>query len=109
MVHALPCEPCLTEWRALMPENPVQWRSQEDWVRLFERAELKVSRWQSWTYPAHFESAMAMVRSFHLSGVTGRVQVGASRLRQAMRQYDAKHHNSRGVTATWCWLAIEAR
>ena len=108
MVHAIPCEPCLAEWRAFVPESPVPWRSEAEWLKIFERAGLRVIRSQSWTHAAVCDSALAMVRGFHRTGVTGRVRVGPARLRQALRYYDAIHRVAGGVKATWAWLAVEA-
>jgi len=108
MVHAIPCDPCLSEWRALVPESPVPWRNEAEWLTIFERAGLQVTRSQSWLHTAVCSSALEMVRGFHRTGVTGRTQVGPARLRQALREYDAKHQVSGGVQATWVWLAIEA-
>ena len=108
MVHAMPCEPCLTEWRALVPESPVPWRSEAEWLKIFERAGLCVTRSQSWTHAAVCDSALAMVRGLHRSGVTGRVRIGPARLRQALRAYDARHCVEGGVEATWAWLAVES-
>lgn len=108
MVHAIPCEPCLVEWRALVPESPVPWRSEAEWLNIFAHAGLKVTRSQSWSHMAVCSSALEMVRGFHRTGVTGRTRVGPARLRQALRLYDAKHRVLGGVQATWVWLAIEA-
>lgn len=108
MVHAIPCEPCLVEWRVLVPESPVPWRSEAEWLKIFERAGLRVTRSQSWTHTEVCSSALEMVRGFHRTGVTGRVRVGPSRLRRALRAYDAKHRVAGGVKATWAWLAVEA-
>jgi SAM-dependent methyltransferase len=108
MVHAMPCEPCLTEWRTLVPESPVPWRGEAEWLEIFERAGLRVTRSQSWTHAAVCASALEMVRGFHRTGVTGRVRVGPARLRQALRDYDARQRVSGGVKATWAWLAVEA-
>ncbi len=109
MVHAMPCEPCLAEWRALVPESPVPWRDEDEWLKIFECAGLRVSRWESWTHAAVCASALEMVRGFHRTGVTGRVRVGPGRLRQALREYDAKQQVPGGVQATWSWLVVEAR
>ncbi|MEY4388176.1 MAG: Malonyl-[acyl-carrier protein] O-methyltransferase [Verrucomicrobiota bacterium] len=108
MVHAVPCEPCLKEWRALVPESPVPWRDEAEWLKIFERAGLRVTRSQSWTHQAVCSSALEMVRGFHRTGVTGRVRVGPGRLRHALREYDVQHRVPGGVQATWAWLAIEA-
>lgn len=108
MVHAMPCEPCLKEWRELVPESPVPWRSEAEWLKIFERAGLRVTRSQSWTHDAICGSALEMVRGFHRTGVTGRVRVGPARLRQALRDYDTQQSVPGGVKATWAWLAVEA-
>ena len=108
MIHAMPCDPCLAEWRALMPESPVPWRSEAEWLQIFQRAGLRVTRSRSWTHAAACDSALAMVRGFHRTGVTGRVRVGPARLRRALREYDAQHRVAGGVEATWAWLAVEA-
>jgi len=108
MVHAIPCEPCLTEWRALVSESPVPWRSEAEWLKIFERAGLQITRSQSWTHAAVCASALEMVRGFHRTGVTGRVRVGPARLRRALREYDVQHGVPGGVQATWTWLAVEA-
>jgi SAM-dependent methyltransferase len=108
MVHAVPCEPCLKEWRELVPESPVPWRSEDGWLKIFERAGLRVTRSQSWTHNAACGSALEMVRGFHRTGVTGRVRVGPARLRRALRKYDEQHRVASGVEATWTWLAVEA-
>lgn len=108
MVHAVPCEPCLEEWRALVPESPVPWRSESEWLKTFERAGLRVTRSQRWKHEAICSSALEMVRGLHRTGVTGRVRVGPARLRQALREYDARYRVPSGVQATWAWLAVEA-
>lgn len=108
MVHAVPCEPCLREWRALVPESPVPWHGEVEWLEMFERAGLRVTRSQSWTHAAVCASALEIVRGFHRTGVTGRVRLGPARLRQALRDYDARHRVAGGVQATWAWLAVEA-
>ena len=108
MVHAMPCEPCLTGWRELVPESPVPWRSEAEWRKIFEGAGLRVTRSQCWTHNAVCASALEMVRGFHRTGVTGRVRVGPARLRRALRDYDARNHVPGGVQATWAWLAVEA-
>jgi len=108
MVHAIPCEPCLTEWRALVPESPVPWRNEAEWLNIFEEAGLRVSRSQRWTHRALCASALDMVRGFHRTGVTGRVRVGPGRLRRALRKYESLHQGQGGVQATWAWVAIEA-
>jgi malonyl-CoA O-methyltransferase len=108
MVHAVPCEPCLAEWRALVPDSPVPWRSEAAWLAIFGRAGLRVTRSQAWTHTAVCASALEMVRGFHRTGVTGRVRIGPARLRRALRDYDARHSLPGGVQATWSWLAVEA-
>lgn len=108
MVHALPCEPCLAEWRAFVPESPVRWRSEAEWQEIFKRAGLRVTRAQRWTHAAVCSSALEMVRGFHRTGVTGGASIGPARLRQALREFDAKHRVAGGVQATWVWLAVEA-
>lgn len=108
MVHAMPCEPCLAEWRAFVPESPVPWRSEAEWLQIFERAGLRITRSQSWTHAAICSSALEMVRGFHRTGVTGRVRVGPAQLRRALQAYDARHRMLGGVQATWAWLAVEA-
>jgi len=108
MVHAMPCEPCLAEWRELVPESPVPWHSETEWLNIFGRAGLRVTRSKSWTHTAVCSSALEMVRGFHRTGVTGQTRIGPARLRQALRAYDARHHAAGGVKATWVWLAIEA-
>ena len=108
MVHAVPCEPCLKEWRALVRESPVQWRNEAGWCSLFAAAGLRVRRKQLWVDEWVFPSALEMVRTMHQSGITGRAHLGPGRLRQAIRTYDAEHRGPDGVLATWAWLAVEA-
>jgi len=108
MVHAVPCEPCLNEWRELVPESPVPWRNEAEWLEIFARAGLRVTRSQSWAHAAVCASALEMVRGFHRTGVTGRVRVGPARLRQALREYETQHRVAGGMQATWVWLAVEA-
>jgi len=108
MVHAFPCLPCLGEWRSLVPESPVHWRDESAWREIFNRAGLHVSRSQAWVLRPVFPSALALVRSLHLSGVTGRPRIGPGRLRQALRSYDLRFRDPPGVYATWVWMAIEA-
>ncbi len=108
MVHAMACEPCLCEWRALVPESPIAWRDEAAWRTIFHQAGLRVTRSQLWIEQPHFPSALDLVRAWHASGVTGRVHHGPGRLRRAMREYDAQHQSAEGVVSTWAWLAIEA-
>jgi SAM-dependent methyltransferase len=108
MVHAFPCLPCLGEWRTLVPESPVHWRDQGAWRLVFTGAGLQVRREEVWPLRVVFPSALAMVRALHLSGVTGAPRLGPGRLRQAIRAYDGRFREARGVYATWVWMAIEA-
>lgn len=108
MMHAMPCEPCLAEWRALVPESPVDWRTVDGWHEVFVAAGLRVRRMELWTHRVNCSSALALVRGWHRSGVTGRVRIGPARLRRALRAYEARHGAAGGVRATWAWLAIEA-
>lgn len=109
MVHAFPCEPCLSEWRMLVPEGPLRWRTEADWVQIFTQAGLKVLRQEMWTESMLFPNALAMLRSIHESGATGQVHLGTGRLRQALRAYDHAFRAQGGVQASWTWLAIEAQ
>ena len=108
MVHAVPCEPCLSEWRAIIQESPVLWRDESGWCRVFAGAGLRVRRRQFWVDSVVFPSALDMVGAMHRSGITGRARLGPGRLRQAMRTYDERHRGPCGVVATWAWLAVEA-
>lgn len=108
MVHAMPCEPCLREWRALVPESPLPWRDESQWRALFAEAGLRVNRHRLWTRREVLPSALDLLRGFHRTGVTGRPLLGAGRLRQALRLYESQHRTPNGVAATWAWLAIEA-
>jgi SAM-dependent methyltransferase len=108
MVHAMPCDPCLQEWRELVPESPVHWRDAEGWAGLFHEAGLRVVRHERWVLPLTQPSALAMLRALHRSGVTGKPRVAAGRLRRAIRDYDAIYSSpGGGVVSTWAWLAIE--
>jgi len=108
MVHAFPCDPCLMEWRGIVPEGPVQWRDECAWRELFADARLRVTRHSLWVERHAFDSAHEMLRGLHRSGVTGRARLSSGRLRQSLRAYDRHHRTSRGVIATWAWLALEA-
>jgi malonyl-CoA O-methyltransferase len=107
MVHAVPCEPCLAEWRALVQESPLVWRDEPAWRALFAAAGLRVRRTKLWVEQVMFPSALDMVRALHQSGVTGHPRLGPGRLRQAIRDYDARHCGPGGVCATWAWLGVE--
>lgn len=108
MIHAFPCEPCLHEWRSIIQETPLHWRSEEEWLRLFACAGLQIQRKELWIEQCLFTSAFEMVRGLHRSGVTGAPQVAFGRLRRGIRDYDARYRTPEGVKATWAWLVIEA-
>ena len=108
MVHAFPCEPCLREWRALVPAAPVRWRDEKAWCEVFRAAGLQPRRRQTWIETIVFTSALDMLRAMHRSGATGRARVGTGELRRALRDYEVRHRGPAGVLATWAWLAIEA-
>lgn len=108
MIHAFPCEPCLHEWRKLIPESPLRWRTQEEWLEVFRGAALQVKRKEVWTEVCHFDSAITMLRSLHRSGVTGAPQVSTGRLRRALREYENLYRTANGVFASWTWMAVEA-
>ena len=108
MVHAVPCHPCLQEWRGLVPESPVQWHDETQWQQRVQTAGLRVTRTERWTLRGHLPSALDLVRGLHRSGVTGAVRLGAGRLRAALRTYDREFRDGAGVYATWAWFAFEA-
>jgi SAM-dependent methyltransferase len=108
MVHAIPCLPCLEEWRALVPESPVVWRDEKGWLELFAQVPLRIRRHELWIESLCFPTALDFVRSLHRSGVTGHARLSAGRLRSAIRTYEARHQTPQGVSSTWAWLAIEA-
>lgn len=108
MAHAFPCEPCLAEWRALVDESPLVWRSPDSWLEVFSKSGLRVKRNEVWIERHYFASALEMLRSLHRSGVTGRAKVSAARLRRAMQRYEAQHRCAEGIYATWAWMAVEA-
>lgn len=108
MVHAFPCEPCLQEWRQIIPESPLRWRTPGEWNEIFSAASTMVVRQELWIERCKFESAFDMLRSLHRSGVTGHAKVSSGRLRRGIRDYEQIHRTSDGVSATWAWMAIEA-
>jgi hypothetical protein len=108
MVHAFACEPCLADWRRLVPENPVLWRDEPTWRGVFVEAGFQVLRTQVWEETVEFPTALELLRAMHRSGVTGNARLGPGKLRQAMRQYEEKHRSGNGIVATWVWLAVEA-
>jgi SAM-dependent methyltransferase len=108
MVHAFACEPCLREWRQVAPESPVTWRAEAGWMKIFEEAGLSVRRKQIWLETIELESSLALARSLHGSGVTGRPRLSTGQLREAMRQYDRLFRSEKGVFSTWAWMAVEA-
>jgi malonyl-CoA O-methyltransferase len=108
MVHAFPCDPCLAEWRALVQDAPLSWKGSEEWLKIFAAAGLVITRHQLWVERFFFPSALQMVRSLHLTGVTGQARLSPGRLRKALRDYDQRHRGARGIAATWAWMAVEA-
>ena len=108
MLHAVPCQPCLQEWREVLQESPVLWRDEGEWLALFAAAGLRVTRKSLWLDRWFFGSALDMVRAMHRSGVTGQARVGPGTLRAALRSYDSQYRCPGGVWATWAWLAVEA-
>lgn len=109
MVHAVACEPCLAEWRALVAETPLRWRDAAAWRAIFTSAGLRVVHAKLWVEEHYFASGLELARCLHRSGVTGRVRLGAGRLRAALRRYDRLHQREGKVVSTWAWLALEAR
>lgn len=108
MIHAVACEPCLAEWRALVPETPLAWRDEAGWRAVFAAAGLRVVRARLWVEEHRFASALELARCLHGSGVTGRARLGPGRLRAAIRRYDGLHRREDKVVSTWAWLALEA-
>lgn len=108
MIHAFPCEPCLREWRRIIPESPLEWRDERKWLALFQEAGMRALRKQVWVERCEFGSAFEMLRGLHRSGVTGAAQVPSGRLRRGIREYQERHGTGGGVVATWAWMAVEA-
>lgn len=108
MVHAFPCEPCLAEWREVMPQSPLEWRTEAEWVDLFTRCGLRIARQERWVDRAHLASGLELVRGLHRTGVTGRIRLGPGQLRRAIREYERRFGDGPGVGATWAWMAVEA-
>jgi trans-aconitate methyltransferase len=97
----------LQELRAVLPEaSPLQWHSEAAWREMFAQAGLTVERVELWEQAQIYPNALTLLRSLHAMGLAPRRTVSASRLRNAMREYDAKFSMHGGVRVTWqAWLA----
>jgi malonyl-CoA O-methyltransferase len=102
-------EGSLPEWRAVANEDsPLAWRPPEEWCACLGRAGLRVVRSEVQPRVFEFPSARAFLRSVHGVGGAPQRRLPLGRLRQRLRDYEARFHAPAGVPATWMFCRIEA-
>jgi len=99
----------LAEWNALAGDSsPLVWRTPDQWRSHVCGAGFRMLRDQCEKRVFHYPSALALLRSLHDVGGAPHRRYAAGRLRQHLRDYDAKFRSSDGVTASWSFYRFEA-
>jgi malonyl-CoA O-methyltransferase len=102
-------EGSLPEWRTVAGEDsPLAWRTAEEWCARLGRAGLRVARSEVQPRVFEFPSARAFLRSVHGVGGAPQRRLPLGRLRQRLRDYEARFHAPGGVPATWMFCRVEA-
>jgi SAM-dependent methyltransferase len=98
----------LVEWRAIAGENgPIRWRAVEEWRTAFASGGLRLLRDEVETRVFSYPSSCAFLRSLHGVGAAPERHFTGSRLRELLREMDAKS-GGMGVEMTWNFYRFEA-
>jgi SAM-dependent methyltransferase len=99
----------LAEWNALAGDaSPLVWRTPEEWRSYLAGAGFRLLREQCEKRVFHYRSALALLRSVHDIGGAPHRRFAAGRLRQHLREYDARFRSPDGVSASWMFYRFEA-
>ena len=104
-------DPSLRELRSLLPTSlqVIHWRSETQWVRLFEQAGFQVERAESRIDQRLYPAALELFRSLHGLGAVKPRSLSPATLRKLLRDYDQQFSVDDCVTGTWSFLRLEAR
>ncbi len=89
-------------------DNPLAWRAVAEWRRCAAAGGLRIVRDAAVKRVFRHASARAFLRSLHGTGAAPARRVPPARLREILRDYDARHRDAAGVRATWMFYRFEA-
>ena len=99
----------LAELGALIPgASPLTWRAPAVWDEALARGGLRRVRSEASTRVFYQATALDLLRSLHGVGAAPVTQLSPGRLRSVLKDYDTRHRDERGVSATWVFYRFEA-
>lgn len=111
MLHGFFVAPSLQELYSVVPVHysPVLWRSEEEWLSVFEQTGFKVLRSDAVSVRGAYPSAMAFLKKLKDVGPgTIEKSVSSGELRRILREYDDRFPcENGGVYASWRFLRVE--
>ncbi len=101
-------KPSLPEMSEIITgEGPVSWRTEAEWMEIFERAGLAISRIESQTHRYDYDSPLHFWKSLHGTGATVSQRLQPSQMLSFFRNYEVKFPSANGVYATWTFCRAE--
>lgn len=101
--------PTLPELSSVAPQvTPLPWRTDSEWIRLFENAGFKVSRAEKQTRVYRFSGCLRLLQTLHRSGAAPGRQISGAQLRRIIREYDSRFGSGNEIPSTWTFFRIEA-
>lgn len=88
--------------------SPLTWRTPGEWADYLGECGFRVHRAESNERVFHHVSALDLLRSLHGVGAAPFHQFTPGRLRQILKDYDARHREPEGVRASWMFYRFEA-
>lgn len=102
--------PTLSELTSLASEHtPLNWRSDSDWIDLFEKTGYRVLRAEAQETVYRFPTGLELLRFLHRIGAAPERKIPGTGLRRLARAYDERFSDGQTVPSTWTFLRLEAR
>lgn len=101
-------DPSLPELQQILSgSGPINWKTPEAWVQIFESAGLQVLRMEADTHEYQYSTALEFWKSLHGTGATISKRMQPSQMLRLFREYTALFPELDGVLATWTFCRVE--
>ncbi|MDL5052989.1 methyltransferase domain-containing protein [Oscillatoria laete-virens NRMC-F 0139] len=94
----------------ISPVIPLKWKSEHDWLMIFEKAGLNLLSHQTARKILGYSSCHHLLKSLHgIGAVASKARFNAGKLRTIIRDYDRTHHANGQTVATYRFMRVLAQ